>query len=181
MTVGPCSAPAKFISRHLVLMPVYGLIVDVPPLLYLTADHLWSGPIARADRGVDFSLSTKPTRTDSQIWDQRLNYHMPQVICLRYLSEEGRSAYLKHQVTCSHKQSERNSFFHKFSQKWGDFTGLGLAAAPSRKLCFLHRQRLAVYPDKGLWLHCRHNNSFDMTSPWILSDPFIVSCLCSPL
>lgn len=29
----------------------------------------------------------------------------------------------------------------------------------------LHRQKLIVYPNKRLWLYCRHNNVFDMTSP----------------
>lgn len=42
----------------------------------------------------------------------------------------------------------------------------------------LLRQKLIVYPDKSLWLHCRHNNVFDKTSPRRLSYPF---CLCSPL
>lgn len=101
-------------------MPVYGLIVDVPPLLYLTADHLWSEPIARADRGVDFSLSTKSTWTGSQTWDQPFSTcHKSSVYCTCRGWGGGVGG-----VTYSHKQSYRDYLFHKFSQKWGDLTGV---------------------------------------------------------
>lgn len=81
-----------------------------------------------------------------------------------------RSNMLRNKLS-RHLYCRGDFLYMKCSEEWRDFTGVDKQLQQLRAwqevfvITTLRRQKLIVYPDKRLCLHCRHNTVFDPCLP----------------